>query len=78
METLVNDDHWLVRYELALNKSTPGDILTRLATDENYKVQRVVALNVHTPLATLRKLEQDPNECVREAARRGFEKRQNT
>jgi len=53
------------KQKLALNPSTPGDVLRELAKDENWIVRMRVAYNPNTPITILRELTKDKVESIR-------------
>lgn len=59
-----------IKWEIAANPKTPGDILTMLSQDQGDFVRWEVATNPNTPEDTLTKLSQDQNPNVRIEANR--------
>ena len=49
LESLANDDNWLVRSHVAGNPNTPIETLERLANDKDWRVRCRVANNPNTP-----------------------------
>ena len=49
LESLANEDNWIVRSHVANNPNTPPEVLERLANDEDSYVRYHVAINPNTP-----------------------------
>ena len=58
-----------VRRGVAMNSSTPGEVLMRLAEDSDF-VREGVALNSSTPVEVLARLADDPGSTVRQQIKR--------
>ena len=67
-DLLPGDDHAAVRTAVALNLSTPGSALRRLARDKVATVRLRVAENPNAPTGVVRKLTADHDDEVRRAA----------
>ena len=53
------------RWDMAVNASTPPDVLNELATDEDKDIRKVVAGNANTAVEVLDRLAEDDNWGVR-------------
>ena len=61
ISTLSNDTNQYVRVNVAKNRNTSPELLTKLATDRSNKVKIAVAGNPNTPAEVLRNIQ--PNDC---------------
>jgi len=74
LKELADDDCFLIRDQVAVNKNTTADILEKL-NDDCESIRASVASNSNINYETFVKLIDDKSELVREAALKNFKNR---